>query len=369
MQPGVRPHPLGSAWESEGFRQLGWRLLPLRLFLGITFLYASLQKLANPNYLRPSSPTSAAAQMKALESSSPIGPLLRLSLHAPTLVALLIAIGELAVALGILAGLWTRLAAIGGMLLSLSFFLTVSWATTPYFYGSDIVFAFAWSVFITCGAGGVLSLDAWIEARTPSGTSWSDRPVDHARRRLLVGARSTALLAAIAGILGGATAVIGRAAGGTRSGGTQALTQDPLTPSSAPAGHRSRPTRPGHDRSAPPTRSSSRPATHSRSHAPSGTALAPASAVPVGHGRQFTDPASGQPAWLLRRSASTVAAFSAVCTHAGCTVGYDASSDEFICPCHGGRYSARTGAVLGGPPPSPLSQIPARIVNHEIRVD
>src|SRR5947208_615975 len=83
--------------------------------------------------------------------------------------------GELAVAAGIIAGLWTRLAAVGGMLLSLTFFLTVSWSTTPYFYGSDLVFIFAWSVFAMCGAGGVLSLDAWIDARATSSTSHRNR--------------------------------------------------------------------------------------------------------------------------------------------------------------------------------------------------
>lgn len=365
MAPTSRPHPLGPDWESEGFRQLGWRLMPLRLFLGVTFLYAALQKLANPNYLKPSSPSSVMAQMKALESTSPIGPLIRLSLHAPTFVGLLIAIGELAVALGILAGLWTRLAAIGGMLLSLTFFLTVSWNTTPYFYGSDIVFVFAWSVFVACGAGGVLSLDAWVDARAERERRWAAAgPVDAARRRILIGARSAALLAVVGGVLGGATAVIGRAAAGNGTSGLSGLAPG-AQPTTAPR-RRRRTSQPGP--TAPPSTSSTT-RTHKPAKRPSGTALSPVSAVPVGQGRQFNDPASGQPAWLLRPSSASVLAFSAVCTHAGCTVGYDPSADQFVCPCHGGRYSAQTGAVISGPPPTPLRQIPARIVNNEIRVD
>lgn len=365
MEASARPHPLGAAWERDRFRQLGWCLFPLRVFLGVTFLYAALQKLANPDYLRASSPTSVAAQMRSLESSSPIGPLLRVSLHAPTLVGVLIALGELAVACGILAGLWTRLAAIGGMLLSLTFFLTVSWSTVPYYYGSDIVFIFAWSVFAACGAGGVLSLDAWIEARAASAGVRGDAPLDQVRRKLLVGARSTAMLAGIAGLLGGATALIGRAAGGT-SGPARAALGGPktTTPSPSPRHRHRSTTSPAEQTSPSPT-----PATQKSSKAPTGTALAPVSAVPIGQGRRFTDPQSGQPAWLLRPSRADVLAFSAVCTHAGCAVDYDASANEFICPCHGGRYSAQSGAVLGGPPPAPLSKIPARIENSEIRVD
>ncbi|MDQ6849551.1 MAG: DoxX family membrane protein, partial [Actinomycetota bacterium] len=150
-----------SRWRSEP----GWLLLPLRGFLGVTFTYAGLQKLANPGYLDLHNPTSVAHQMLLLAHSSPIGPLLRLSTHAPTLVGLLIAFGELAVGIGTLAGLWTRAAAVGGALLSLTFFLTVSWNTAPYYYGSDIVFVFAWLVMIAFGAGGVLSLDALLRTR------------------------------------------------------------------------------------------------------------------------------------------------------------------------------------------------------------
>ncbi len=156
---------LGPVWSARLSRP-GYLLLPLRLFLGITFCYAGLQKLAEsrPTSIRTVRPRSR-AQMQALKSQSPIGPLLSLSAHAPTLVGLLIALGELAVGIGALLGLLTRIAALGGALLALTFFLTVSWATTPYYYGSDIVFLFAWSVLIAFGAGGVLSLDSWLRDR------------------------------------------------------------------------------------------------------------------------------------------------------------------------------------------------------------
>jgi hypothetical protein len=80
-------------------------LLPLRAFLGVTFTFAGLQKLADPGYLDPHNPTSAAHQMLLFRRNSPIGGLLELSTHAPTLVSLLIAFGELAVGLGTHAGL------------------------------------------------------------------------------------------------------------------------------------------------------------------------------------------------------------------------------------------------------------------------
>jgi len=92
-------------------------------------------------------------------------------------------------------------------------------------------------------------------------------------------------------------------------------------------------------------------------------------AGPVGQARSFTDPASGNPAWVVRPDGNTFVAFSAVCTHAGCPVQYDPSRTEFICPCHGGVYDARTGQVLQGPPPAPLQRIPIQVVSGQLRVD
>lgn len=101
--------------------------------------------------------------------------------------------------------------------------------------------------------------------------------------------------------------------------------------------------------------------------APAGTAVVAAASVPVGQAVPFTDPTDGSPAWVVHSAASTFLAFSAVCTHAGCTVEYDAPTVAFVCPCHGGVFDARTGQVLQGPPPAPLRAIPIHLVNGEVR--
>ena len=103
--------------------------------------------------------------MRLLRHASPIGALVATSAHAPILVGLVIAFSELAVGVGTLAGFYLRLAAVGGTLLSLTFFLTVSWSTTPYYYGSDIVFVFAWLTILAFGDTGVLSLQASVTER------------------------------------------------------------------------------------------------------------------------------------------------------------------------------------------------------------
>jgi len=92
----------------------GGPLLLLRAFLGVTFVFAGLQKLANPNFFSATAPGSFEQQLRGSIITSPLHHLLGAALHAPVLVAVLISLGEIAVGLGTLLGLFGRVAAAGG---------------------------------------------------------------------------------------------------------------------------------------------------------------------------------------------------------------------------------------------------------------
>ena len=66
---------------------------------------------------------------------------------------------------------------------------------------------------------------------------------------------------------------------------------------------------------------------------------------------------------------SEVTVFSSKCTHLGCNISWKVKEAEgqFFCPCHGGRFD-RDGNVLGGPPPAPLTRLPAKIEGGKIYV-
>ena len=91
----------------------------------------------------------------------------------------------------------------------------------------------------------------------------------------------------------------------------------------------------------------------------------PRKSVPAGaaHFFQFR----GKPAVLLQNKSGEYLALSAVCTHLGCVVQWQAEKGEFLCPCHGGRF-APTGSVLGGPPPRPLESLPVTVDGDQLRV-
>jgi thiosulfate dehydrogenase [quinone] large subunit len=74
----------------------GWALLPLRAFLGFTFCFAGLQKLANPNFFNANSPSGIQAQLIASIRISPLHSILGHFLHFATALGVLIALGELA---------------------------------------------------------------------------------------------------------------------------------------------------------------------------------------------------------------------------------------------------------------------------------
>ena len=72
---------------------------------------------------------------------------------------------------------------------------------------------------------------------------------------------------------------------------------------------------------------------------------------------------------IVLSSSQGLKAFSAVCTHLGCIVGYDASkSPDIVSPCHDGHFSALNGTVLSGPPPAPLKQYPVVVQENDIYV-
>ncbi|MEU8503500.1 DoxX family protein [Streptomyces brevispora] len=134
-------------------------LLPLRIFLGITFVYAGLDKLTDSAFFRTTGAGSIGETMNAVRDSSAIPALVDLALKSPSGFGHAIAIGEIAVGIGTLLGLWSRIAALGGALISLSLWLTVSWQIEPYYFGNDLAYLMAWLPLLLAGAPS-FSLDA-----------------------------------------------------------------------------------------------------------------------------------------------------------------------------------------------------------------
>lgn len=120
---------------------------------------------------------------------------------------------------------------------------------------------------------------------------------------------------------------------------------DPSTPtSSAPS-------------SEPPAPSSEPPASDGPAPA---AGIATTTDVPVGGGLVVPD----SEVVVTQPAEGDFRAFTAICTHQGCTVGD--VTDTINCPCHGSTFSIQDGSPTGGPASSPLQEISISVAGDQI---
>lgn len=325
-------------------------LLPLRVFLGATFVYAGVDKLIDPAFLQATGPGSIGSQLEAFVRVSPIAPLVQVFGQTfPVQIGFLIAVAEIAIGLGALSGLSFRLSAAGGVALSVMFWLTASWATKPYYYGPDLPYAFGWLTLALAGTGGRFTVETWLSREFDGGID--DEPLSLERRMALkTGFLGIAALA-VAGVAGTAGASVFGHSKAALGAGTPAPTEP--APGSSPA------------------------ATIAPGASPADTVAAGSSATPTGSSGPlvarvsqlassqtvaFADPVTGDPGVLVKLHDGSIVAFDALCTHQGCTVEYDRRSGYLLCPCHGAAFDPMNDAqAIAGPTNQPLARIPIHV--------
>lgn len=328
MQTGVQDIPARSVITA---------LFPIRIFLGLTFTYAGFDKFFSETFWSLTAPTGFSATTASAIDSSPIGFLLDVASAFPLQVAFLVAAGEVLSGLGMLLGVWTKVSAAGAFALSTVFFLGLSWSTSPYYYGSDLAYMAALTPLMFIGDVGFLSVEQYIrnQVRTDTNvTSDSENKEtsmqDQIKRRTLI---KTGAFAGTFGAIGIAIGIFGRSRGS--SGDSNSTIASP-----------------------------SQVATAGSSAVPgAGTKIATVSDIKVGGSFSFKD-ASGNDAFLLQPSQGTFLAYSAVCSHEGCSV--EAKASEFKCPCHGARFDLATGEVLQGPARTGLEKLNVTVSGSDI---
>ncbi len=281
----------------------------LRLFLGLTFVYAGWQKLTDSGFLDPAATGYVGEQLLGfVRAGSPLSPLItRFAVPNATLVGAVIALMEIWIGVFTLAGLLSRLVSAIGLLTSIIYYLTATWTVQPYFLGADIPYAVCWLVLMLTGPG-PYSLDHYFfgrSARRGDVLAPAPKPGVPVSRATFVRALGTSVvLLATGGVIAGLSRVRAPA---NRTGSEGIKEVESLAENSS---------------------------------------------------RQIRNPRTGGPAVLVRLPSGETVAYSAVCTHQGCTVGYDPQRQLLVCPCHGSTFDPARGAkVLSGPATRPLEKL------------
>ncbi len=293
--------------SSKNWKNQPLALSILRLWLGVTWVYAGWNKATDSGFLNAASSHYIGTQLTGYLGHSPISFLLRKMIEHATLVGWFVMLSEFAIGLAVLSGVAISLAAIGGAGMSAMLWLSSSWSVKPYFLGSDTAYLVLWIVLLVL----LLQKPRVGKGKGSKGGSIIQEVIpDLTNRREVVRLVGVGVAAIAAAFAGGA-----------------------LKP-----------------KIAVPT---------------SGSAIAKLSDVPLGSTYSFTA-TDGTPAILFRTKAG-VFAYSAVCTHQGCVVAYSASSHLIQCPCHGAAYDPNQGAaVVAGPAPAPLAKINVAISGANI---
>jgi len=131
--------------------------LPIRIFVGVTFLEAGLHKLGDPGWTQGGSSLLKYWMAAAAVPEAPARPAisyewyrdfinLLINNHTEGWFAWLITLGELAVGLALILGAMTGIAAFFGALMNMSFLLAGSGSSNPVLFTMAIGLMLAWKV-------------------------------------------------------------------------------------------------------------------------------------------------------------------------------------------------------------------------------
>ena len=279
---------------SSSWRNQAPALRVMRLWLGITWIYAGWDKASDPGFLEAGSSSYIGTQLSGFSTHSPLGFAFNPLIEHATVVGGFVIIAEFAIGLATLLWVAPRFAAFGGFLMSLGLWLADTFHVSPYFLASNTAYAVLWLSYLLLLIG-------------------------NGKRKVFTMSleRRSVLRVGITGALAVAFAGAGK-----------------FFAKAAPA--------------------------TSNVSAGKGTKIVKLASLKVGGNYNFVA-SNGAPS-ILFRTKTGVFAYSAICTHQGCTVKYSTSSKTLKCPCHQAEFDPyKSAKVVNGPAETPLGKVKVAI--------
>ncbi|URN16662.1 MULTISPECIES: DoxX family membrane protein [Streptomyces] len=332
------------AYYPDRRMNLGVVLLPLRVFLGLVSVYAGMGKLCDPVYFDGGERGSLVRWLTSLDPWPLAEPLRDFALAHPVGAGLGVAFTQVVVGVLTVLGLWQRVAAAFGALLSAALLLTMSWRAVPVYETPDVIYLAAWSPLLIAGApvysvDGRLAGEAW-RTLGPRAELWELR-----RRVLRRGAVVAAVVAGLTLLVGSVLGAAVRSSDlitvpGPDDDPTNHLPGRPLPEEPAESGAASAPA----EEPEPSEPSESAPPSEPASPSESPTAGPEAEAEPTWEsGRAEEEPAPTQGAGEVFQEPAPEPP---PVTSAGPTSGSDGSGDDGFGPS--GTEDGSSGGSSGG---------------------
>jgi len=126
----------------------------IRLWLGITWIYAGWDKASDSGFLTRGSSTFIGSQLTGYASQSPVGFLFNKMIEHSQFVGIFVLLSEFAIGIATLLWIAPTSAAFGGFAMAVGLWLASSFHVKPYFLASDSVYAVLWLSYFLYLTGG-----------------------------------------------------------------------------------------------------------------------------------------------------------------------------------------------------------------------
>jgi len=128
----------------QSWRNQLWPLRIMRIWLGVTWMYAGFDKASDPGFLKAGSTTFIGTQLSAFSVNSPVGFIFSKLIENATQVGIFIMLAEFAIGAATLLWIAPTWAAFGGFAMSLTLWLASTWNVKPYFLASNSAYTILW---------------------------------------------------------------------------------------------------------------------------------------------------------------------------------------------------------------------------------